>query len=58
MSPRPSVAISSAEKCGWQASIPLSMTAQTIPRPWASYERQAASAFTVGAERSICGSRV
>jgi len=51
MFPRPSAASSRAEKCGWQASIPLSMTAQTNPVPRGRRrKRQAASAFTVGAE--------
>ena len=45
-----------AEKCGWVASIPVSMTAQTIRLPVAAYERRAASALTVGAERSIWAS--
>ncbi len=42
-------------KCGWPASMPESITAHVIPRPLAWYERWAASAFTVGVERSISG---
>ena len=54
---RPSRASSSREKWPWAASMPVSMTAHTIPEPLALNARRAASTLTVGAERSTWAKR-